>query len=505
MVLTNYLNEKHPYRIWKSKNFNTNSIKMKGKAMKVLKAILTLVIISTAIAQNSVNFQKFFENKTLRVDYFHTGTATTETISLDQVYEEGPWAGSQVNLIDTLNLGKYLVKVFDTQTNRLIYSRGFSSIYGEWETTQEAKDGITRTFHESVLLPLPKRKIQMVIAKRDRWMIFHDIFSTVIDPHSRFVNREKRAPDFKVIILHESGPPSQKVDFLLLGDGYTKDELGKFRKDAERWKKVILSTSPFKEHARDINIRAIEVISQDSGIDEPRKNLWRNTALSCSYNSLDSPRYILSLDNKAIRDVASAAPYDFIYILVNSKRYGGGGIYNLYATGMTGVENPDLDWHVEYMFTHEFGHSFAGLGDEYYTSSVSYLDFYPKGVEPWEPNITALVNPKNLKWKAFVEEGTPIPTPWPKAQYDSLEAIRRSWDRSKPGYYEKWVKIIKQQKQIIHQAKYWGKVGAFEGAGYSSKGLYRPFMDCRMFSLSTVPFDPVCRAAIERVIKFYAK
>lgn len=466
--------------------------------------VCALQITGSAWAQTPTSFDRFFENKTLRVDYYHTGTATQEFISLDQAYEEGEWAGSQVNLIDTLNLGKYLVKVVDTATNQLIYSRGFSSIYGEWETTSEAKNGIFRTFQESVLLPFPKKPVQVVLAKRDRRMHFQDIFSTVIDPQSRFVNREKQGRNSKVITLLENGPPAEKVDFLVLGDGYTKAELGKFRQDAEHWKQVILNTSPFKEHGKDLNIRAIEVISQDSGVDEPTKNIWKNTALGTSYNSFDSPRYLLSFHNRAIRNIAAAAPYDFIYIIVNGDRYGGGGIFNLYATGMSDFIKPELDWVVAYMFTHEFGHSFAGLGDEYYTSSISYLDFYPPGVEPWEPNVTALLDTNNLKWKSLVERTTPLPTPWPKAEYDSLEAIRKQWDRSKPGYYEKWAELIEVQKTILQSAKYHSKVGAFEGAGYSSTGLYRPFIDCRMFSLGVVPFDPVCQAAIERVIRFYS-
>lgn len=473
--------------------------------MRIPTVAVLISLIAGPVSDQSVPFEAFFENRTLRVDYFHTGTAEQEVISLDRAYVQGPWSGSRVNLIDTLNLGKYLVKVFDAATNRLIYSRGYSSIYGEWETTAEARDGVYRTFHESVLLPEPKRPVQVVIAKRDRWMRFQNIFSTVIDSDSRFVNREPLGGDYEVIPLHESGVPHTKVDFLILGDGYTADETDKFRQDAEHWKAVLLGTSPYRERVDDINIRALAVISEDSGIDEPRKGIWKNTVLGCSYNSLDSPRYVLSLDNRAIRDVAAAAPYDFLYILVNSDRYGGGGIYNLYATGMSDPLAPEFDWHVEYMITHEFGHAFAGLGDEYYSSTVSYLDFYPQGVEPWEPNVTALLDPQRLKWRRFVDEGTPLPTPWPKAAYDSLEAIRQQWDRSKPGYYEKWHDLIKQQKKLLEKAKYYGKVGAFEGAGYSFTGLYRPFMDCRMFSLGLVPFGPVCRATIDRVIDFYAR
>ena len=262
--------------------------------MKLFSLGFFLLVATSVLAQPAVKFQDFFENKTLRVDYFHTGTATQEHISLDQAYEQGVWAGSQKNLIDILNLGKYFVKVFDVATNQLIFSRGYASVYGEWKTTQEAQDEVFRSFHESVLLPFPKKEVQVVLAKRDKWMHFQDIFSTVVDPASRFVNRETRGHDFQTKTLLDNGSPNTKVDFLLLGDGYTKDEIPKFRKDAERWKKVILETSPFKENAGKINIRTIEVISKDSGIDEPRKNNWKNTTLGCSYNSFDSERYVLT-------------------------------------------------------------------------------------------------------------------------------------------------------------------------------------------------------------------
>ncbi len=460
---------------------------------------------SSISAQDPAGFDALFQDKTLRIDYNHTGTATTEIISLDQVYEQGPWAGSRTNLIDTLNLGKYMARVYDAETGGLLYSRGFSSIYGEWETTQDALDEIARTFHESVLIPYPRMPIRFELAKRDRFLAFQPIFSTAIDPASRFVNRENRALDFEVFSLWESGPAHERVDFLVLGDGYAKEDSEKFRRDAERWKEVMLSTSPFSDLADRINIRAIEVISEESGIDEPRQNVWKNTALGTTYNALDLPRYVLTFENKALRDIASAASYDFLYILVNSNRYGGGGIYNLYATGMSGVTNPDLDFHIPYMFTHEFGHSFGGLGDEYYSSTTAYVDFYPPGVEPWEPNVTALNDPGNLKWKEFVDFDTPLPTPWPKAHFDSLETVRQSLDREAAGYYERWRAIRGLQTEKMAESPDADKVGAFEGSGYSSTGLYRPASDCRMFSLSLAPFDRVCSNALERVIRFYSE
>jgi len=471
----------------------------------LLIAAAILLLAQLVWAQDPIPFDRFFVDKTMRVDYYHTGTKTEEIYSLDQVYEEPFWAGSKVNLIDTLNVGKYLLKVFDLKTNQLIYSRGYSSIFGEWQTTDEAAQGIYRTFHETVRFPFPRRPVQVVIAARDRENRFQDKWSTTIDPYSRFVNRERRDRGFKLDEIFINGPPEKKVDLLILGDGYTAAEMEKFRKDVRRLVKALFETSPFKERKKDFNVRALEVISLESGIDEPRKNIWRQTALGASFNSLDTPRYILTLDNRTLRDIASAAPYDFLYILINTRRYGGGGIFQLYSTSMTGAPKPELEWQVEYVLVHEFGHSFAGLADEYYTSAVAYSEFYPLGVEPWEPNITALLNPETLKWKEFIEAGTPLPTPWDKATYDSLETARRKLDRNAPDYYEKRNAIFAQEKELLKKQKYWGKVGAFEGAGYSSKGLYRPFLDCRMFSLSLVGFDPVCRAAIERMIDFYSR
>ena len=466
---------------------------------------VVLLLLAVPAFGQQVDYARFFTGATMRVDYYHTGDAKSEVFSLDQVYQAGPWPGSRVNLIDTLNLGKYLVKVFDVATNQLIFSRGFSSLFGEWQTTQEAIDGIKRTFHETVRFPYPRRAVQVVIAVRDKFMHFQDRFSTVIDPNSRFVNRETRSPEVTVRDVMVNGPASAKVDLLILGDGYRAEEMDKFRKDVDHFVKVLFGTRPFSERKRDFNVRAVEIASRDSGIDEPRKNLWRNTALGCAYNSFDLPRYVLSFENRTLRDAAGAAPYDFLYILVNSNRYGGGGIFNLYATCFTGSPSKELAWQHDYVFVHEFGHSFAGLGDEYYSSNVAYTDFYPPGVEPWEPNITALADPEQLKWKALVEPDTPIPTPWDKAAYDSLEQLRTKIPRDNPEEYRRRLdEIQKQQVVLLHRQKYWGKVGAFEGAGYSSTGLYRPFLDCRMFSLRLVDFDPVCRAAIRRMIDFYA-
>ncbi len=475
-----------------------------------MKLILTILFFSTLSFSQS--FEKYFSTTTMRVDYFHTGTKGQETISLDKTYEEGEWSGSKTHLLDELNFGEYFVKIFDVQSNALIFSRGYSSVFFEWSTTDEAINGVWRTFHETVRLPFPKQKIQLTISRRNQFvgegemMSFREIFATVIDPNnSSQINREKRKNALQVFDVLNNGKPENKVDILILGDGYAKSDMKKFETDAQHFADEIFKASPFSKHKKDFNIRALEVISEESGIDKPGKNIWKNTALGSQYDFFGSARYILTQENRAMRDIAGAVPYDFITILINDDRYGGGGIYNLYTTCYTKTDKAGMEWQMDYVYVHEFGHSFGGLGDEYYSSQVSYNDFYPKGTEPWEPNVTPNTNKETLKWKNFVEKETPVPTHWEKSEYDSLGKERGKLDRLALDYYEKRMPLYEREQQILKSSKYAGKVGAFEGAGYVSKGMYRPSIDCRMFSLSVIDFDPVCSAAIEKVIELYAK
>ena len=472
--------------------------------------IFAFLLCNSAFAQG--RFEKYFFDKTMRVDFYHTGTKGLEVISLDKVYEEPAvlthnrqlWAGSKNNLLDTLNLGKYLAKVIDVRTNELIFSRGFCSLYGEWETTSEAEKGIHRTFHESVLLPFPKNKIQFIIAKRNRENYFENIFSTVIDPNSRFVNREAQREKFPVSALFKNGNPHKKVDLAILAEGYGEDEIPLFHKDMKRLVAALFETEPFKSHKNDFNVWYVDVASVDSGIDEPRKNQWKQTALSCSYNSFDSPRYALTFDNRAVRDVASLVPYDRIYILMNSDRYGGGGIFNLYAVSYAREKQAKKDWIPKYVFIHEFGHAFAGLGDEYYSSSVAYNEFYPLDVDPWEPNVAILHN-GHVKWENLMEKDTPIPTPWHKEEYDSLNQELLKLNRNDADFKSKYQEIKDHLNELMKNQPYKNKIGAFEGSGYSSKGLYRPYLNCIMYSKTLEGFCPVCSGAIEKMIRFYVQ
>ena len=470
------------------------------------RSIVLVILILGAVTIAASQYSRYFLDKTMRVDLYHTGTKGQETISLDRVYEEGEWPGTRTQLVDPLNLGEYFMRVYDLASAQLIFSRGYSAYFNEWQTTDEAMGGIFRTFQETVRFPFPKKPVQVTISRRDKQMVFHEIFSMTIDPNAATqVHKEPHAPVHKATKLVDNGPSQNKVDLLILPDGYTKEQMEKFHSDAKHFADVLLGTSPFKERRKDFNVWIIDVESRQSGIDKPDANEWRDNALGTMYNTFGSARYVLTEENRTLRDIASAVPYDAIAMLVNDNRYGGGGIYNLYETCYAQTDTKGMEWQMDYVFVHEFGHSFAGLGDEYYTSQVSYNDFYSKGIEPWEPNLTALNDPSNVKWKDLVSKDTPLPTPWEKATFDSLESARAKLDRLAPDYYAKREPLYRQAQDLLKNSKYAGKVGAFEGAGYASKGVFRPAIDCRMFSLSLVDFDPVCRAAIERVIDYYTK
>jgi hypothetical protein len=476
-----------------------------------MKHIILLLAFSCTLSFAQM-YDTHFTSTTMRIDYYRIGTEGQEQITIDKVYEESVWPGSKVNLLDTLNLGDCLIKVNDQRSDTLLYSRGYSTIFGEWQTTDEALHKTWKTFHETFRFPYPKQTVVIHFYRRDKFvaegkmMEFREIFSTVIDPNSlAAVNREHRQNWYKVSDVMVNGPTDQKVDILILGDGYAKRDLDKFRKDAHHFTKTLFLYQPFKKHEKDFNVRAIEVISEDSGIDKPDKNIWKKTSLGTMYNMFGSARYVLTEDNKSVRDIAGAAPYDFITILVNDNRYGGGGIFNLYTTCFTTAVKAGQEWEMDYVYVHEFGHCFGGLGDEYYSSQVSYIDFYPKGIEPWEPNITRAHSIGNLKWSNFVTPGTAIPTPWRKVEYDSIEAIRGKLDRLATDYYEKRDSLQKSLNEILKDPKCFGILGAFEGAGYTTKEMYRPAIDCKMFAWNPVDFDPVCSAAIEKMIELYTK
>lgn len=469
-----------------------------------LLAFVLVCLLGQITVKTAMPFDALFTGDTMRVDFFHSGGPAGESVALERVVNDGPWAGSRTRLVDDTNLGTYLVEVIDPSTNQAIYSRGYASIFAEWLTTGEAKT-TTGTFHESVRLPWPRRAVQVVLKKRDAKNTFREVWSTVVDPASRAVNPARTPSPGKVWTVFEHGPAATKVDLLLLGEGYTEAELPKFHADVKRLVDVMFSVEPYKSRRSDFNVRAIDLPTAQSGANNPRTGEHRRTPLGVTYNVFDSERYAMSLDNRGWRDVAAAAPYDAVEILINNRYYGGGGIFNDHATVAVDTGS------AEYIFVHEFGHHFAALADEYYTSDVAYETGGEK-IEPWEPNVTALHDPANLKWKDLVTAGTPLPTPWEKETYEArsreVQAERRRL-RAAGAPETDMDTLFATQKawetKFLSSQTHAKKVGAFEGAAYEAKGLYRPETDCLMFSRDDVGFCRVCRRAIERVIEMYTR
>jgi hypothetical protein len=484
-------------------------------------SILVVLLLSTpALADDLAGFDRPFVDATLRVDYLQGGDAAEEFVVLDRLHRQGGWAGSRTHRVDPFEVGRTLVEVREVGTDALLFSRRLDSYFGEYRTTTEAGKGIKRIYHASALVPFPKAKVKLRIKARQKDRADKTLLETEVDPDAPTISREPANKAVEVLDVHDSGDPHGKVDVAIVAEGYTLADEAKLKADLERFKGTFFSIEPFASAKGRFNLRGVWLPSQDRGCDEPSRGIWKSTAVGASFDALGSERYMLTEDNKALRDVAGHAPYDVLYIMVNSPRYGGGGIYNLYCTFTA-----DNQWS-PYVFLHEFGHHFAALADEYYTSSVAYNDFFPAGVEPVEPNVTALLDPSKLKWKSLVTPGTPLPTPWGKTIFDAKEIAfqkerealnARIGEASRSGKPAPEVDALKAEAErlsldhsremdaLLVNSPLADKVGAFEGAGYTSKGLYRPSLDCIMFSKGAKPFCPVCRRALERVIDYYGE
>jgi hypothetical protein len=446
-------------------------------ASAFLIAFLCLSIPAAGSVQPELMFDAYFTDSTMRVDYYHMADKTSEFISIDKVYKQGTWAGNPDRLIDNFNNGKYYIKVYHAASGKLIYSHGFTSYCFEYMTTDMAAKGIKRTYHETALIPFPKQKVRFTLENRDRQNRLKPLLEQVIDPCSVDIVKESLTEGVTVIEVLNNGNPHQKVDLAFIAEGYTKDEEGAFKRDLKEITAAFFDFEPYKSHKQAFNVYGLFKPSQESGSDQPTHGIFKKTAVGTTFNAMGLYRYNLTEENRALHDIAAHVPYDTLVVMVNSSRYGGGGIYNTYCIFS---RNPVKS---VYLFLHEFGHSFAGLADEYYSSRVVYNEFFTPGVEPTEPNITALLDPAKLKWKHLVTKGTKIPTPWGKDKYDKMSARQKRVHRVKPEYR--------------------GIVGAFEGAGYASTGLYRPSIDCLMHTSDMQPYCKVCEAAILRMIEYY--
>jgi len=421
------------------------------------KTLLFLLVFLPCMA--FAQFDEWFTEASLRVDYTLTGNNKTTSFALKELIHEPYWSGSTLNLIDKLEFGNYIVKVFEPGTDHLLFSKGYQNLYGEWQTTDEAKK-VTKTFEESVVVPFPKKTVEVAFFRKDWDDNLIEGMRLTVNPDDYFI----RAANNLNLPVYDAwignADITKAVDIVILPEGYTQAEMGKFVKDCDFFVESLFSFAPYDRYKNGFNVRGVMAPSQESGCTEPGAKVYRNTAMRFSYWTFDSERYCMSIDNRDIRDLAGQVPYDQIYVLVNSKKYGGGGIYNFYcSSAVSNSFSGDI-------IIHEFGHGFAGLADEYYMDETSYGDFYNNDVEPWEPNITTLVN-FDAKWKDMMDKKTPVPTP--------------------------------------REKKYEHTIGVFEGGGYESEGIYSPHMDCLMKTFKGHVFCPVCQRAIERMILYYTE
>ena len=421
----------------------------------------TFIILSTILlclgfkAKGQVEYDKYFTDNQLRIDYYLYGNSKTVSYALDKLVKEPKWGGPRTHLIDDMGYGKYFVEVSLPNSDVILYSHSYCLLFGEWQTSKEATK-ISKGFHESVVIPFPKETVEVKFYARDEKGVFTKQMTLSVDPTDYFI---KPAPVLPYAIYNVYGnyPVENAVDIVLLPDGYTEQEMGKFINDCQFFVKSLFSYAPYDSYQDRFNVRAVMVPSQDSDITMPGDKLYRNTALSCAFWTFDSERYCMTYDNETMKTLAGQVPYDQIYILANTKKYGGGGIFNSYCVSTTGNS------YSSDVIIHEFGHGFAGLADEY---AYEGTDNYNTQIEPWEPNITTLVD-FDSKWKDMIGKKTPVPTPAEK--------------------------------------KYENTVGVYEGAGYQMHDIYRPMIDCLMRTFNGKKFCPVCERAIERMILHYTE
>lgn len=423
-----------------------------------LKSLLWTVVATLTTGNiNAQNFEDNFHNKTLRLDYISGANPTQRYVMLSSQATLPHWAGRTHNLNQLPLEGNIKVNVMDSQTGDTIYRTSLSSLYNEWLATEEAKT-TPRAFQNTILVPLPKRNADIEIVFYDDFMKpmasmkhTYRIDDILVKPKG-----EKNITPHKY--LHKSSNPQKAIDVAILAEGYTVEEMDSFYRHAQNTVDAILSYDPFKKHADHFNFVAVASPSQESGVSVPRLNDWKNTAFNSHYSTFYSDRYLTTPELTKVHDALAGIPYEHIIILANTPEYGGGGIYNSYT--LSSARHATF----KPVIVHEFGHSFGGLADEYFYENDPMESRYPRSIEPWEPNITTLVNFKS-KWEDMLPKGTPVPT-------DPKDAKKYT-------------------------------VGVYEGAGYSFHGVYRPADECRMRNNTYPTFCPVCTRAIDRLIEFY--
>lgn len=449
--------------------------------------LLALVMLMNGMMAMAQSFDEYFEDNTLRLDYIFAGNAKVQSIYLEDLKKQDRWAGRKNRLAEKFLNGNGQVTVRDHATQKVIYVTTFSSLFQEWIQDKEAKS-VNRAFETSYNVPFPKASIDVTVTLTD---YHHKVVASMthtVDPKDiliRHVGKNgipfryiwKGNPDVQGAANKGEADITGCVDLAILAEGYTEAQMDKFYADCERSVEALFEREPFKSLKNKFNVVAVAAPSLESGPSVPHSNVWNVTAASTNYDTFYSQRYLTTKNMHKVYDLLSGVPFEHIMVLVNSDIYGGGGIYNQVTVATS--DHPTF----KQVFVHEFGHSYGGLGDEYAYDDMDEI-WYPSDVEPWEPNLTTLKD-FSKKWADLMPKNQPIPTPLDPTVPDNKDVD------------------LNNAKQMAKLNACTQVVGVFEGAGYQSKGCYRPAQECRMKINEVQDFCPVCARAIRRITDFY--
>jgi len=459
---------------------------------KVLNIIALLALVCVCSFSSLAQSQLLNLDKTLRCDYLFAGTADTQEISLYELRSLDGWAGRNVNM-DKLPLrGNGQICLTDEKTGQVLYMMSFSTLFQEWQATEEASK-LRKSFENSFLLPMPKDKAIVTVSLYDFDGNVSSEFSHTVDPKDVLIRPVTSVPEYKY--LHKAGSPQECIDVAIVAEGYTAGEKEIFYKDAQAVVDALWDQAPFSILKNKFNIVAVALESQDSGVSVPQRNDWKNTAVMSNFDTFYSDRYLTTSHLFRVHDALAGVPYEHLIILANTDTYGGGGIYNSYTltTAHHSMFKP--------VVVHEFGHSFAGLADEYYYDD-QYENLYKEGIEPWEQNITTKTDFAS-KWESLLPNKEHIHTEYTDAQRkkvrEASREVQKKYSQVANG------EVLPGEGAIIGKNEKWPKfeVGLYEGAGYMSQGVYRGYPECRMKINEYPEFCPVCQQAIIDIIEFY--
>ena len=425
------------------------------------KFIMMIVAIAATVAASAQSFDAKFDDATLRLDYTFMGNATEQYIAIADLSSTPNWWGRRINLDTTPLKGNGDLTLRDSATGEVLYKTTFSSLFQEWITTPEALT-VTKSFEFTLLVPKPKQSVVATLVLRDN-TDKESSHTFTIDPRDLLIRDDSKIAPLPYTYIHKGGDSKECIDVAIVAEGYTSEEMELFMEDAKITAEEILSYEPFKSHRDKFNFIAVASPSKDSNVSVPQQEAWRSTAVGSNFMTFYMARYLTSGNVYAMYDIVTNIPCEHFVILANTDTYGGGGIYNSYT--LTTAHHRDF----RPVVVHEFGHSFAGLGDEYFYDNADDNDnMHSLNHEPWEPNITTMVD-FDSKWADMVAEGVEIPT------------------------------AVTPERTANYV------VGAYEGGGYLSKGIFRPTDVCRMRNNTAERFCPVCERAIERVILHQAE